>query len=260
MHDDSRSLSACLVVRDAQGVLEPMIDRLLEAVADLTSQFEVVLVDDASHDATPEMAHVLASRYPQIRLVRLNRPLGYKAALRQGLSRSRGQVLLYADQPGRIPSAQLHQAWELAGHVDAVFARQRPRSISQRLGRESSSADAGLFFGTALQDVSGPATNQQGNLIRSRRGAHGSGFQMIRRDVLEKLRWLPLQRVELMVALSERGYDWIELDALRRRASSPASQAVRAAPAQKAPHTNRQRRGAKRPNYLDRLKRFALGE
>ena len=86
---------------------------------------------------------------------------------------------------------------------------------------------------------------------------------MVRRDVLEKLRWLPLERVELMVALSEKGYDWVDLQCRVRRGrphidmrttrdalTSDASLAA----------TRTVSRHPKRPNYLDRLKRFALGE
>jgi len=113
--------------------------------------------------------------------------------------------------------------------------------------RESGSDEAGLMFGHYRSEADGNGHAAE------RGGEPREGFQLVRRDVLKALRWLPLERVELMVAMAERGYDWAELEFDPRHASKMRRTSGEPIPA--AHHG-----GARRPNYMDRLKRFALGE
>lgn len=64
-----RRLTLLLPVRNAQASLNDHVSRILETVADLTTRFELVIVDRGSTDATSEVADELARRYPQVRAV-----------------------------------------------------------------------------------------------------------------------------------------------------------------------------------------------
>lgn len=64
-----RRLTLLLPVRNAQASLSDHVSRILDTVADLTNQFELVIVDRGSTDATTEVADELARRYPQVRAV-----------------------------------------------------------------------------------------------------------------------------------------------------------------------------------------------
>jgi glycosyltransferase involved in cell wall biosynthesis len=90
----SRSLTVLLPVHDVQSTLTQTVTDVLDAAADLTDRFEVLIIDDGSADATSEVAHELARHYPQIRTVRHGRRLGREAAVRTGLSQTRGDVML----------------------------------------------------------------------------------------------------------------------------------------------------------------------
>jgi hypothetical protein len=92
-----RSLSVVLPVKNAQATLDQAVHDILEVVADSSEQFELLIIDDGSTDATSEVAHELRRHYPQIRVVRHGVARGREAAIRTGVERSRGEVVMLRD-------------------------------------------------------------------------------------------------------------------------------------------------------------------
>ena len=92
-----RSLSVLLPVKDAQATLNASVHEILEVVSDSIDRFEVLIIDDGSIDATSEVAHELTRHYPQVRVVRHGTSQGHEAALRTGLNRSQGDVVVTRD-------------------------------------------------------------------------------------------------------------------------------------------------------------------
>jgi dolichol-phosphate mannosyltransferase len=95
-----RSLSVLLPIKDAQATLTESVHEILDLVEDSIDRFELLIIDDGSTDATSEVAHELTRHYPQVRVVSHGTALGHEAALRVGLSRSRGEVVVTRDDNG----------------------------------------------------------------------------------------------------------------------------------------------------------------
>jgi dolichyl-phosphate beta-glucosyltransferase len=93
-----RSLSVLLPVKNAQATLTASVHEILDVAADTGDPFELLIIDDGSTDATSEVAHELTRHYPQVRMVRHGSPLGRDAAIRSGLKRSRGDVVVLRDE------------------------------------------------------------------------------------------------------------------------------------------------------------------
>jgi len=77
--------------------LNNAVHEILDVMTDSGDRFEVLIIDDGSTDATSEVAHELSRHYPQIRMVRHGTPQGREAAIRTGLERSRGEVVMLRD-------------------------------------------------------------------------------------------------------------------------------------------------------------------
>jgi glycosyltransferase involved in cell wall biosynthesis len=96
------SLTVLLPVRNAQSSLAASVQEVLEVVSELSRQFELVIIDDGSTDATSEVAHELSRCYPQVRTVSHAKPLGQEAAVRAGLRRSKGRIIMLRDGAGGL--------------------------------------------------------------------------------------------------------------------------------------------------------------
>ena len=116
-----RSLSALIAVRNAQSTLRAAAFEMLDVMPELTSRFELVIIDDCSTDATIEVADELAAVYPQLFAVRHSIPLGHAAAIRTGIDRSLGEVIFFADENCGLPLNQVRRLWTALGQYDLVM-------------------------------------------------------------------------------------------------------------------------------------------
>ncbi len=116
-----RSLSVLLPVKNAQASLNNAVHEILDVMTDSGDRFEVLIIDDGSTDATSEVAHELTRHYPQIRLLRHGISRGRDAAIRTGLERSQGEVVMLRDDVSGF--SILERPSPFASHVSSRPAR-----------------------------------------------------------------------------------------------------------------------------------------
>lgn len=101
---------------------EDTIERAVRAAADAAEKlmaegeigwYEVLIVDDASTDGTPQLIDDLAAKDPRIRAVHhpVNRKLG--GSIKTGLAESRGEIVLYSDADLPFDMTELAKAVRL---------------------------------------------------------------------------------------------------------------------------------------------------
>ncbi len=126
-HAGDPTVSVVIAARDASGTLAASLESLL---AQSYPALEVLVVDDASHDGTAEVARRLAARDRRVRVIERARPGGAAAARNTGLARARGDFVTFQDaddlsHPDRI----LRQLDVLLRNPDARLAMCRYRRV-----------------------------------------------------------------------------------------------------------------------------------
>jgi len=113
------------VFNEADG-LRLLWEKLSSVLAGLGEYWEVVFVDDGSHDSSWSVLKQLHEQNPQVRALRLSRNFGHQTALTAGMEAARGAVIITMDAdlqhpPDLIP--ELVRQWQ-AGHQIVHTVRQ----------------------------------------------------------------------------------------------------------------------------------------
>lgn len=124
-----QSLSVVLPVHNAQSTLAAQVQQLLDVLPDLTSRFEVLIVDDGSTDHTQEVATDLAVEFPQVRILRTAGRHGTPAAVQMGLQRTLGDIVFVQDERTRVCPSDLRRLWQLRHDQGGIQMIRRPAIV-----------------------------------------------------------------------------------------------------------------------------------
>jgi len=102
---DTPSLSVVIPVHNEAENIGPLVDEVRRAL--VGTDIEIVLVDDASTDATPERVDALAATHPEVRVVRHGRNAGQSTAVYSGVSFARGMLVATLDGDGQNDPADI---------------------------------------------------------------------------------------------------------------------------------------------------------
>src|SRR3954451_1296048 len=103
------------------GTIASMVIRAVRAASELTSDYEIIIVDDGSVDATAEIADELARTYSHVRVVRHGRNRGYGGALQTGFRSATKELVFYTDGDAQYDPAELAVLWpKMTADADLV--------------------------------------------------------------------------------------------------------------------------------------------
>lgn len=124
----SERISVVVPLFNEEAVLTQFHFRLLRVMERLTSDYEIIYVDDGSRDRSLELAHRLRADEARVGIVELSRNFGKEAALTAGLDVAGGDAVVIIDAdlqdpPELIPS--LIEKWREG--FDVVYATRTSR-------------------------------------------------------------------------------------------------------------------------------------
>ncbi|MBW2724243.1 MAG: glycosyltransferase family 2 protein, partial [Deltaproteobacteria bacterium] len=105
-------LSVVIPVLDEEANIPLLYDRLRTALGAAVESFELIFVNDGSHDGSLAALHKLAALDGRVRYVDLTRNFGQQVALCAGLDRARGELIATMDGDLQHPPEVLPQMVE----------------------------------------------------------------------------------------------------------------------------------------------------
>lgn len=172
-------LSVVAPCYNEEGNLDALEGRVMKACRDAVGDdFEIILVDDGSHDATWRLIQDKAKSNPHLRGISLSRNFGHQVALSAGLDACVGDWVFVIDADLQDPPELLCEMLKLGDEgADVVYGKRRTRpgdSIARKLA-------AAIFYRTLnlLSDFDIPEDT--------------GDFRLMSRRVLDALKQMPEQ-------------------------------------------------------------------
>jgi glycosyltransferase involved in cell wall biosynthesis len=166
-----QGLSIFFPAYNDSGTIASLVITALRSARKLTTDFEVIVVNDGSADQTAEILDELARTYPEVRVVHHERNRGYGGALRTGFATATRDFVFYTDGDAQYDPAEMELLWRrLDESVDVVngykISRSDPmhRIIIGRIYHHT----VKILFGLGVRDVD-------------------CDFRLIRRTVFDKV-------------------------------------------------------------------------
>ena len=154
-NDTHVSISVFFPCHNEAASIEPLVEKTLSVLESITSDYEVIIVDDGSTDRTPQIADELAKANPNVRTVRHETNLGYGAALQSGFRTARKQLVFYTDGDGQFDIAELPPLVPLIEQYDIVscYRKKRTEGILRKFNAFCWGKLVNIVFQMKLKDI-----------------------------------------------------------------------------------------------------------
>jgi len=190
------SISAVLPAHNEEENIAKAVRDTIAALHPLTSDYEVIVVDDGSRDRTAEIVQGLQSEFPQLRLVRHPVNRGYGGALRSGFGAATRELILLNASDNQFNPQEITKLLPLIKEADIVnpYRGKRQDPFHRRLNAFAWNTLSRVLFGYVARDID-------------------CGFKLMRRDVLKHVTLTSngaMLDTELLVGAKVRGFRIVE--------------------------------------------------
>ena len=191
-------LSVFFPAYNDSGTIASMVIRAVQAASALTPDYEVIVVNDGSADATAEIADELARTYPNVRVVHHAKNSGYGGALQTGFKSATKDLIFYTDGDAQYDPGELRELWSrMTPDADLVNGYKISRSDPLHriiIGRVYHHIVSTLF-GLTVRDVD-------------------CDFRLMRRSIFERIQLEKTSGViclEMMKKIHDAGFRIVEV-------------------------------------------------
>ena len=134
---ESPILSVVVPLFNEQETIRELHHRLAETLSSLGIPHEILLVNDGSRDATPELIRGLQQADKNVAAIHLSRNFGHQAAVSAGIDHARGNAVIVMDGDLQDPPEVLPffvARWREGFEVVYAIRQDRKEGLIKRLG------------------------------------------------------------------------------------------------------------------------------
>jgi glycosyltransferase involved in cell wall biosynthesis len=191
-------LSVFFPAYNDSGTIASMVIRAVQAASALTPDYEVIIVNDGSADATAQIADELARTYAHVRVVHHAKNCGYGGALQTGFRSATKDLIFYTDGDAQYDPGELSELWSrMTPDADLVNGYKISRSDPLHriiIGRVYHHV-VSTMFGLTVRDVD-------------------CDFRLMRRSIFERIQLEKTSGViclEMMKKIHDAGFRIVEV-------------------------------------------------
>jgi glycosyltransferase involved in cell wall biosynthesis len=198
------SISLVLPAYNEADNVEPMVAEATSALEASTDDYEIIVVDDGSHDGTADVTRRVMENHPHVRLVQHPVNKGFGAAVFSGFTNAVKDWIFYTDADRQFVLSELSQFVPSMDQADLIAGYRAPRRdpFLRVLYGKGWSMLCTLLFGYTVRDVD-------------------CGFKLFRREIIQQLAPQIASRgatfsIEWLVRAKRAGYRFVELPVTHR--------------------------------------------
>jgi uncharacterized protein (TIGR03663 family) len=154
----SETLSVVVPVWNEETTIGTLVEELDEQLPGWVDGVEIIVVDDASTDATPAILASLADQRSRVRVIRSDQNRGHGASVLRGLAEASGEWVFHVDSDGQFIVSEFTELWKRRQQFDLILGRRVHRhDPTHRLVLSRVVAAAvSLLAGRRLRDPNAP--------------------------------------------------------------------------------------------------------
>ena len=149
------SISVFFPCYNEQDNVARTVEQALSVLEKLNADFEVIIVDDGSADATAQIADEISSRDSRVKVVHHPTNLGYGAALQSGFSAATKELVFYTDGDGQFDINEMPPLLPMIKQYDIVscYRLNRQDSSIRKINGWCWTKLVCLLFGMKIRDI-----------------------------------------------------------------------------------------------------------
>jgi glycosyltransferase involved in cell wall biosynthesis len=122
-------ISLVIPIYNEESVIDELIEKSLKVLAEITDNFEILVVDDGSQDESLEKLLKHRKNDRRLKILSLSRNFGHQAALTAGLEHVKGDYIAMMDGDLQDPPELLKEMFKelKSGEYDVINGRRRSR-------------------------------------------------------------------------------------------------------------------------------------
>ena len=180
-------------VRNEADNVETLVREISEALAGRA--FEIIFVDDSSHDDTRARLFTMKGKVPNLRVLGHRKNAGQSRAVRTGVLAAKANIILTLDGDGQNDPA------DLPALLGQLIRADAPADLALVQGRREKRIDSGWKkFGSKF------ANNIRRSVLKDRNTDSGCGMRAFRRDVFLQLPYFDHMHRYMPALMQSDGY------------------------------------------------------